>query len=92
MGFRLTKYVGLDKMEGCDRYALEYGPVLLALIGSDSARLKVKGSPDELVKLLREDEFHPLHFHIDGHPEWSYIPYWKVLTEPFTCYPGVIEA
>jgi len=92
MGFRMTKYAGLDRMEGCERYAVEYGPVLLALIGSDSARLKVKGSPEALVKLLREDEFKPLHFHIEGNPQWSFIPYWKVLTEPFTCYPGVVSA
>jgi DUF1680 family protein len=93
IGFRMTKYTGLDQMEGCDRYAVEYGPVLMALIGSDSARLKVKGSkPEDLLRQLKEDEFHPLNFHIEGNPKWSLMPYWKVLTEPFTCFPGVVLA
>ena len=43
MQLKLTRYTGLDKIEGHERFALEYGPILLALIGSDSAVLKVPG-------------------------------------------------
>ena len=34
MDFKLTRYTGVDKIAGHERYALEYGPVLLAILGS----------------------------------------------------------
>ncbi len=91
MQLKLTRYIGLDKIAGHERYALEYGPVLLALIGSDSAMLKVPGGrrPEDILPLLKQEPDRPLHFSIDGHPEFSYIPYWQVITEPFTCYPVI---
>jgi len=91
MEFRLTRYTGLDKIEGHERFALEYGPVLLALTGSDSAALKVAGGTEHagILKQLKADPDRPLHFHIDGHPEYAYIPYWQVVNEPFTCYPVI---
>jgi len=94
MEFRLTRYVGLDKIEGHERFALEYGPVLLALTGSDSAVLKVRGGTqhEDILKQLKADPDRPLHFHIDSHPEYTYIPYWKVVNEPFTCYPVIDPA
>ncbi len=91
MELRLTRYTGLDKIEGHERFALEYGPVLLALIGSDSAALRVKNGRrhEDIVRQITQDPYRPLHFSIDGHPEYSYIPYWQVLTEPFTCFPVI---
>src|SRR6185437_10476685 len=91
MELRLTRYTGLDKIEGHERFALEYGPVLLALIGSDSAALRVQNSGryEDIVRQITRDPYRPLHFSIDGHPEYSYIPYWQVLTEPFTCFPVI---
>jgi hypothetical protein len=91
MEFRLSRYTGLDKIEGHERYALEYGPVLLALTGSDSAVLKVAAGTEYagILNQLKADPDRPLHFHIEGHPEYTYIPYWQVVNEPFTCYPVV---
>lgn len=91
MELRLTRYTGLDKIDGHERFALEYGPVLLALIGSDSATLTVPGGqrPEDVLKRIRPDPDRPLHFTIEGHPEFTYIPYWQVLTEPFTCFPVI---
>lgn len=91
MKLKLTRYAGLDKVEGHERFALEYGPVLLALIGSDSAALKVPGGHrhEEILQRIKPDPDRPLHFSIDGHPEYTYIPYWQVITEPFTCYPVI---
>jgi len=40
----VTRYTGLDKIEGHERYALEYGPILLAIEGDDDARLKAHGA------------------------------------------------
>jgi uncharacterized protein len=91
IGFRLTRYAGLDRIEGHERFALEYGPVLLALTGSSSAVLKVTGETEHagILRRLKEDPDRPLRFHIDGHPEYVYIPYWQVVSEPFTCYPVI---
>jgi hypothetical protein len=90
MQLKLTRYEGLDKIEGHERFALEYGPVLLALIGSDSAVLTVPGARHEaILGRLHQDPDRPLHFTIDGHPQFKYMPYWQVLTEPFTCFPVV---
>jgi DUF1680 family protein len=91
MQLKLTHYTGLDKIEGHERFALEYGPVLLALIGSDSATLTVPAGRrhEEILQRIKQDPDRPLHFTIDGHPEFTYIPYWQVVTEPFTCFPVV---
>jgi hypothetical protein len=90
MRLKLTRYTGLDKVKGHERFALEYGPVLLALIGSDSAVLTARGAdPTAILGALHEDSDRPLHFGIDGHPQFKYIPYWQVLTEPFTCFPVI---
>lgn len=89
MELRLTRYVGLDKIDGHERFALEYGPVLLALVGSDNAVLKLRGGTraEDILKQVQADPDRPLHFNVDHHPEYAYIPYWKVLNEPFTCFP-----
>jgi hypothetical protein len=90
MQLRLTHYTGLDQIEGHQRFALEYGPVLMALIGSDSAVLTASGARAEaILERLKPDPFRPLHFNIDGHPQYKYVPYWQVLTEPFTCFPAI---
>ncbi len=91
MELRLTRYTGLDKVEGHERFALEYGPVLMALVGSDNAVLKVKGGKQhsDILKQVKADPDRPLVFHVDGHPEFRYIPYWKVVGETFTCFPVV---
>jgi DUF1680 family protein len=91
MQLKLTHYTGLDKIEGHERFALEYGPILLALIGSDSATLTVPAGRrhEEILQRIKQDPDRPLHFNIDGHPEFTFIPYWQVVTEPFTCFPVV---
>lgn len=90
MGLKLTRYTGLDRIEGHERFALEYGPVLLALIGSDSAVLTTPGTrPEDILSRIHQDPHRPLHFSIDGHPQFAYIPYWQVLSQPFTCFPVI---
>jgi DUF1680 family protein len=91
MQLKLTQYTGLDKIEGHERFALEYGPILLALVGSDSAVLKVASGKrhEDILERIKQDPFRPLHFSIEGHPDFTYIPYWQVVTEPFTCYPVI---
>jgi uncharacterized protein len=91
MDFKLTRYAGTDKIAGYERYALEYGPILMALAGSASAVLKVIDgvNQEDILKQLYADPDDALRFQIKGNPDLAYIPYWKILNEPFTCYPCV---
>ncbi len=90
MELRLTRYTGLDRIEGHERFALEYGPVLMALTGSDNAALKAAGGKhSDILRQVKPDPFRPLQFLIDGHPGYVYMPYWKVLDQPFTCFPVI---
>ena len=90
MGFRLTRYTGLDKIEGHERYALEYGPILLAIEGSDDARLKAHAArPEEFTSQLKPIFGQPLHFAIEGNPGHHYAPYFAIKNDPFTCYPVI---
>jgi DUF1680 family protein len=92
MDFKLTRYTGVDRIAGHERYALEYGPVLLAIIGSADARLVVRNGRrhEDLVKQLKPKTDQPLHFTIEGDAAHEYIPYWEVAyKQSFTCYPIV---
>jgi len=93
IGFTLVKYTGLDQVEGnYDRYALMYGPILMALHG-DLDGLggvpQIAVTPDDLPNLLTPIKGKPLEYNVDGYPEYKYVPYWKIDTEPFTCFPIV---
>jgi DUF1680 family protein len=92
MEFKLTRYTGVDQLAGRERYALEYGPILLAVAGSSDARLVVRNGehPEDLVTQLKPKSGQPLHFTIDGDTAHEYIPYWEVpYKAAFTCYPVV---
>ena len=92
MDFRLTRYTGLDQIAGHERYALEYGPVLLAILGSSDARLAAPNGrrPEDFLKQLKPKAGQPLHFTLDAGTPHEYIPYWEVpYKQPFTCYPVV---
>ena len=92
MDFKLTRYTGVDQIAGHERYALEYGPILLALMGSSDAKLVVRGGQrqEDLVKQLKPKPGQPLHFILDGDAAHEYMPYWEVpYKQSFTCYPIV---
>jgi DUF1680 family protein len=91
IALKLIRYAGLDKIDGHERFALEYGPVLLALIGSDSAVLSVPEGQrhEDILQRIKPNPDRPLHFTIEGQSEFAYIPYWQVISEPFTCYPVI---
>ena len=95
LGFRAVKYTGLDQVEGnLDRYALMYGPLLMALVGElpDSDGVpRITTDPGDLVNRLRRKSEHRLDFGIDGFTDYRYSPYWGLESEPFTCYP-IVEA
>lgn len=91
-GFELIEYAGVDQIPGQKRYALTYGPLLYAFVGSKDAvlRLPSGSSPEALIGQLQPKAGHPLHFTVSGNPGAECVPYWQVTDEEFTCFP-VIE-
>ena len=93
MDFRLTHYTGIEKVAGKEQYAVEYGPILLALVGTEDGVIDAQGnttlpaSPDDLAKRLQPKAGAALHFTIEGAPRHTYIPYWQLTDQLFTCYP-----
>ena len=91
MGFRVTRYYGSEPgFQNGAHYALEYGPVLMALVGMGEATegVKVAVEPQNLPQALRAIPGRPLHFALAG-SRLKYQPYWEVQDEPFTCFPVV---
>lgn len=89
--FKLTRYTGAEAIPGQERYALEYGPILMAVVGpmSEAQGARLPLSPQSLAKSLRPMPGQPLHFAIAGDAAHQYVPYWQVADEVFTCYPMV---
>jgi DUF1680 family protein len=91
-GIRVRRYTGEDQIAGRTRYSVEYGPILLAAIGSRHIELSIdKGQDAEhLANHLEPIAGSLLHFTVRGNPGQIFMPYWLVSDEEFTCYPTVI--
>ena len=89
MDFRITKYTGLEKGFEENHYAIEYGPILMAMVGVKAKKfdIGVKASPENIEKMLKPVPGKPLHFSIEGNSEFEYWPYFEVQEEPFSCFP-----
>jgi uncharacterized protein len=89
---RLTRYTGTDKIAGHERYALEYGPILMAATGplDENAVATIDNDPANIKKWLKSKSEQPLCFTIDGDKDHEYMPYWLIDTQTFCIYP-VIE-
>src|SRR5208282_2845054 len=68
MDFRVTRYTGADQIAGHERYAVEYGPILLAAVGPLGKEIPVEiaRDPAKPRDWLRPRMDHPLHFTIEG--------------------------
>jgi DUF1680 family protein len=88
---RVKLYVGADQLPGKSRYSVEYGPILLAAVGSSQVELVVDKGQDagHLANHMEKIEGLPLHFAVRGNPGQKLMPYWQVSDEEFTCYPAV---
>ena len=88
MGFRTTCYRGAQSgFNDGSHYALEYGPILMALVGKAGGQNAVNADPKQLSQVLRAIPGQPLHFEVVGNAPMKYQPYWEVQDEPFTCFP-----
>lgn len=88
--YSLKQYTGEYEIAGHTRYALEYGPVLMALTGAPvNASISVPGP--ELSSLIAQlqpvGHGKPLHFTIPGYDAYEIMPYWQVAKQEFTCFP-----
>ena len=88
MEFRLSLYTGMDQ-EGVLRYGVEYGPILLAVIAAapQGGVGFLPVTEEEIIHRLRPIANQPLHFAIDGDPDHTFVPYWQIDKEIFTCFP-----
>ena len=89
MDFRVTKYTGLEKGFEENHYAVEYGPILMAMVGVKAKKfdIGVKTTAENLKNLLKPIPGKPMHFSIEGNSEFEYWPYFEVQEEPFSCFP-----
>ena len=83
MKFRTEKYRGLDQHPEHDRYALLYGPLLMALVGEDDLEVEADELPSHLIPI----DGKPLHFSVAGQEGVYFKPYWQIDQEVFTCFP-----
>ncbi|MDR0511056.1 MAG: glycoside hydrolase family 127 protein [Rikenellaceae bacterium] len=82
MELKLTKYTGADSVAGYDRYAAEYGPILLA-----AAMKERKANPEVDFSRLKPNPSRPLHFDVEGDSTHRFMPYLQISDEWFTIYP-----
>jgi hypothetical protein len=83
--FRLSKYTGADQISEANRYALEYGPFLYAVVGATKPELDQ--TPTGLLENLQTITDRPLQYRLPGHPSLIFMPYWQVHDEEFSCFP-----
>jgi DUF1680 family protein len=88
IGLTLTRYAGVDRVEGSERYALQYGPILMAALGDPEAEIVLNGtgSATDVIDHLERSPDRPLHFTMPSTGA-KWIPYFEVDTESFTCFP-----
>ncbi len=88
----LTEYEGAEENEQQPRYAVQYGPILMAAVGTGTDRPEARFAltEDDLKTRLKPQAGKPLHFSIDGNPDYEFVPYWEVaMNQTFTCFPIV---
>jgi DUF1680 family protein len=87
---RVERYAGVDQIPDHERYAVSYGPILLAAIGAPEIRLRLKPlkQPQDLLAYLQPIAGQPLHYTVQGNPGIEFMPYWQVDKEAFNCFPA----
>ena len=76
MGLTLTRYEGVDRDPGHERYALQYGPILMALHDAADAQREpsLAMEPGGLIPALTPVAGKPLHFAVRVRPAVVRIP------------------
>jgi DUF1680 family protein len=87
----VERYTGVDQIPDHDRYAVSFGPILLAAVGAPEIRLRLENvkQPEDLLKHLKPKPGQPLHYLVEHNQGVEFMPYWQVDKEPFNCFPAV---
>jgi uncharacterized protein len=87
----VERYTGVDQIPDHERYAVSFGPILLAAVGAPEIRLRLENvkEPDDLLEHLKPKPGQPLHYLVEHNPGVEFMPYWQVDKEPFNCFPAV---
>ena len=87
----VERYTGVDQVPNHERYAVSFGPILLAAVGAAEIRLRVENvrRPEDLLKYLRAQPGRPLHYLVENNLGVEFMPYWEVDKQPFNCFPAV---
>ncbi|KAA6310171.1 hypothetical protein EZS27_038478, partial [termite gut metagenome] len=87
MDYKVNPYEGIDNIPGFKRYALEYGPILMAYSGSFGPEESDKSYSFDLTQLT-PDPIHPLQFNIKNDPRHAFVPYWMLVpNQAFYVFP-----
>src|SRR5271157_5355430 len=88
---RVERYTGVDQIPDHERYAVSFGPILLAAVGAPEIRLRIENvkQPEDLLKHLQPKPGQPLHYLVENNPGVEFMPYWQVDKEAFNCFPAV---
>jgi hypothetical protein len=86
MAFRFTPYTGADQVAGRQRYALEYGPLLMVFVGLADSEWVARDASGvmDLAGKLRQVPGRPLHYTLG---DVEIMPYFHVTGESYSCFP-----
>jgi len=90
MELRLTLYRGADNFDWHIRFAIEYGPILMAVVGPprDNIPVYLAEEPGKFPDWLEPIPGEPLHWRVRTLPEYRVVPYWELGGDQhFSCYP-----
>jgi DUF1680 family protein len=88
---RARRYNGADQIAGKSRYSFEYGPFLLAALGSADVELTGADDAEHLASRLELVNGSRLEFAVRGNAGQKFVPYFQIAKEKFTCFPAVAE-
>ena len=88
----VEQYTGVNQIPDHARFAVSFGPILLAAVGAPEIRLRLEKvkQPEDLLQHLKPKPGQPLHFLVENNPGIEFMPYWQVDNEPFNCLPAVV--
>ena len=90
MELKVSRYQGLDMIEGHDRYAIQRGPILLGVVGAldfNDQTIQIVNDPADLEDWLTPVAGKPFHYKIKGKPDYEYYPYYEIQDQKYSCYP-----
>ena len=86
---RVRKYSGSDQVADATRFSVEYGPILLAAIGSSNVTIAMDRDHElkDIAGYLQPIDGEKLQFSVRGNAGLKFVPYWQIVEGEFTCYP-----